>query len=202
MNRPFRSPRLSSPVSPALPAAHPEVHAYRNWRGQIVCHHHVDVTTIVEISTPQRLFPLVHVFHDADIRDVVDLTAELHGVRSDPTATRSGRWLARAASVGARVPGVIPAMYVLMGRSVRTRQRSGTVAVTAVGMFAGGGGFGIAPMTLNVTPSRCGRGYRATAGHRRTSRGPRRARSHRHNRSQRRRWSPCSPFRCGAPATD
>jgi hypothetical protein len=115
-------------------AAHPEVHAYRNWRGQIVCHHHVDVTTIVEISTPQRLFPLVHVFHDADIRDVVDLTAELHGVRSDPTATGSGRWLARAASVGARVPGVIPAMYVLMGRSVRTRQRSGTVAVTAVGM--------------------------------------------------------------------
>jgi pyruvate/2-oxoglutarate dehydrogenase complex dihydrolipoamide acyltransferase (E2) component len=128
--------------------AHPEVHAYRNWRGQIVWHHHVDVTTIVEISTPQGLFPLVHVLRDADIRDVVDLTAELHGVKSVPSATGSGRWLARVTSVGARIPGAIPAMYALMGRSVRARQRSGTVGVTAVGMFAGGGGFGIAPVTL------------------------------------------------------
>jgi pyruvate/2-oxoglutarate dehydrogenase complex dihydrolipoamide acyltransferase (E2) component len=30
-------------------AAHPEVHAYRNWRGQLITHHHVDVGTMVEI---------------------------------------------------------------------------------------------------------------------------------------------------------
>jgi pyruvate/2-oxoglutarate dehydrogenase complex dihydrolipoamide acyltransferase (E2) component len=35
-------------------AAHPEVHAYRNWRGQLVTHHYVDVATMVEISTPLR----------------------------------------------------------------------------------------------------------------------------------------------------
>jgi pyruvate/2-oxoglutarate dehydrogenase complex dihydrolipoamide acyltransferase (E2) component len=35
-----------------------------------------------------------------------------------------------------------------MGRSVRIRQRIGTVGVTAVGMFAGGGGFGITQLTL------------------------------------------------------
>lgn len=129
-------------------AEHPEVHAYRNWRGQIVLHHQVDVTTIVEIPTPQGPFPLAHVVRDAGSRDVVDLTAELHRVKSDPTATGSGRWLARVAPVGARVPGLIPAMYALMGRSVAARQRSGTVAVTAVGMFAGGAGFAIAPLTL------------------------------------------------------
>ncbi len=39
-------------------------------------------------------------------------------------------------------------MYALMGRSVRFRQQTGTVAVTAVGMFAGGGGSAIAPPTL------------------------------------------------------
>ena len=37
-------------------AAHPEVHTYRNWRGQLVTHDHVDVTTMVEISTPQGVF--------------------------------------------------------------------------------------------------------------------------------------------------
>ena len=36
-------------------AAHPQVHAYRNWRGQLVTHHHVDVVTMVEIPTPQGL---------------------------------------------------------------------------------------------------------------------------------------------------
>ena len=39
-------------------------------------------------------------------------------------------------------------MYAVMARSVAVRQRVGTVAVTAVGMFAGGGGFGITPMTM------------------------------------------------------
>ena len=129
-------------------AAHPEVHAYRNWRGQIVLHHHVDVTTIVEISTPQGLFPLAHVVRDADIRDIVDLTGELRNAKRAPLATGSGRWLARLGRVGPRVPGLLPAMYAVMGRSVRTRQQTGTVTVTAVGMFAGGGGFAIAPTSL------------------------------------------------------
>jgi hypothetical protein len=39
-------------------------------------------------------------------------------------------------------------MYAVMGRSVRAHLQSGTVQVTAVGMFAGGGGFAIAPPTL------------------------------------------------------
>jgi pyruvate/2-oxoglutarate dehydrogenase complex dihydrolipoamide acyltransferase (E2) component len=129
-------------------AEHPEVHAYRNWLGQLVSHQHVDVTTIVEITTPQGPFPLAHVIRDADIRDVADLTAELRRVKTDPTVSGSGRWLARAAPIAARIPGVIPAMYRMMGRSVRVRQHTGTVAVTAVGMFAGGGGFGITQPTL------------------------------------------------------
>jgi pyruvate/2-oxoglutarate dehydrogenase complex dihydrolipoamide acyltransferase (E2) component len=129
-------------------AAYPQVHAYRNWLGQVVSHRHVDVNTIIEIVTPQGPFPLAHVIRDADIRDVSDLTAELRRVKTDPSVSGSGQWLARAAPLGARIPGVFPAMYTVMGRSVRFRQRVGTVAVTAVGMFAGGGGFAIAQPTL------------------------------------------------------
>ena len=40
------------------------------------------------------------------------------------------------------------AFYLAMSRSVAIRQRVGSVAVTAVGMFAGGGGFGLTPMSL------------------------------------------------------
>lgn len=38
-------------------AAHPQVHAYRSWRGRLVRHHHVDVTTLVEVTTAQGPFP-------------------------------------------------------------------------------------------------------------------------------------------------
>ena len=34
-------------------AAHPDVHAYRNWRGQLVTHRHVDVTTMSR-SRPRK----------------------------------------------------------------------------------------------------------------------------------------------------
>lgn len=129
-------------------AARPDVHAYRNWRGQLVTHRHVDVTTIVEISTPQGPFGLPHVLRDADLRSVSDLTAELHRVKRDPSASRTGSWLERFAPAAARVPGAIRAMYAVMARSVAVRQRIGTVAVTAVGMFAGGSGFGLSPMTV------------------------------------------------------
>jgi pyruvate/2-oxoglutarate dehydrogenase complex dihydrolipoamide acyltransferase (E2) component len=129
-------------------AAHPEVHVYRNWRGQLVSHRHVDVATIVEVDTAQGPFPLAHVVRDAGSRDVADLTAELHRVKKDARARAESGWLARVATIGTRVPGVIPVLYAAMGRSVRVRQRIGTVGVTAVGMFAGGAGFGITGLTL------------------------------------------------------
>ena len=58
--------------------------------------HLQDVTTMIEISTPQGPFGLPHVLSDADVRDVPDLTAELHRVKREPASSSSGRWLERA----------------------------------------------------------------------------------------------------------
>lgn len=74
--------------------------------------------------------------------------AEVRRVKHAPSTSAGGRLLERAGPVGTRVPGAVAAMYAIMARSVAVRRRTGTVAVTAVGMFAGGGGFGLAPMTL------------------------------------------------------
>jgi pyruvate/2-oxoglutarate dehydrogenase complex dihydrolipoamide acyltransferase (E2) component len=129
-------------------ATYPEVHAYRDWRGRLVLHHHADVATLVEIVTPQGLFAVPHVLRDADVRDVADLSAELRAVKAQPGTSGSGRMLARFGTTATRVPGVVAAFYAVLGRTVRMRRLSGTVAVTAVGMFADGGGFGLAPPTL------------------------------------------------------
>jgi hypothetical protein len=135
-------------IASAAPAAaaRPDVHAYRNWRGQLVSHRHVDVATIIEIATAQGPFPRAHAIRDADIRGVIDLTRELRTVKADPSASGSDGWLARVAPRAARVPGLFAAVYALTRRSPRLRQLTGTVAVTAVGMFGGGGGFAIAPL--------------------------------------------------------
>jgi pyruvate/2-oxoglutarate dehydrogenase complex dihydrolipoamide acyltransferase (E2) component len=129
-------------------AAYPQVHAYRDWRGRLVQHRHVDVQTLVEVATVQGSFGLVHVVRDADLRTVADISDELRAVKADLDATGTGRMLHRFGPAAARVPGLFPAMYAVMSRSKRVHLATGTVQVTAIGMFAGGAGFAIAPPTL------------------------------------------------------
>jgi pyruvate/2-oxoglutarate dehydrogenase complex dihydrolipoamide acyltransferase (E2) component len=129
-------------------AAHPAVHAYRDSLGRLVQHQHVDIQTLVEVPTAQGPFGLVHVVRDADLRDVADITAELREVKSHPTATTTGRLLTVVAPVLGRIPGLYRLMFAVMSRSRRVHRQSGTVQVSAVGMFAGGAGFAVAPPTL------------------------------------------------------
>jgi pyruvate/2-oxoglutarate dehydrogenase complex dihydrolipoamide acyltransferase (E2) component len=129
-------------------ASHPQVHAYRDWRGRLVRHHHVDVQTLIEVPTGQGPFGLVHVVRDADVRTVAGISAELRAVKADAATTTTGRLLRTVAPAAGRIPGLYRAMYAAMSRSVRVHLATGTVQVTAVGMFAGGGGFAIAPPTL------------------------------------------------------
>jgi pyruvate/2-oxoglutarate dehydrogenase complex dihydrolipoamide acyltransferase (E2) component len=129
-------------------AAHPGVHAYRDWRGRLVRHRHVDVQTLIEVPTAQGPFGLVHVVRDADVRGVPEISSELRGVKAEPGVTATGRLVQAVAPVAGRVPGLFRAMYAVMGRSVRVHLQTGTVQVTAVGMFAGGAGFAIAPPTV------------------------------------------------------
>jgi hypothetical protein len=91
---------------------------------------------------------MVHVIRDADLRGVADLSAELRAVKADATITTSGRLLSTLASAGGRVPGGYRLMYAVVRRSRRAHLATGTVQVTAVGMFGGGGGYAIAPPTL------------------------------------------------------
>jgi pyruvate/2-oxoglutarate dehydrogenase complex dihydrolipoamide acyltransferase (E2) component len=123
-------------------SAHPEVHAYRDWRGRLVLHHFVDVATIVEVIRSDGSFPLAHLIRDADVRSVADISAEIRRVKANPVATPSGARLERFPPL-LRLPGAFRVMYAAMARSPRVRRIAGTVEVTAVGMFGGGDGFGI-----------------------------------------------------------
>lgn len=129
-------------------ARHPEVHGYRNWRGRLVLHRHVDIATLIEVSTPTGIFPLAHLIVDAETRSVADISHEIRKIQRDPGASRSRRQLDRGLPLIAAVPGFTRLGYHLANRSVRLRRQVGTVSLTAVGMFGGGAGFGIAAPTL------------------------------------------------------
>ena len=129
-------------------AAHPQVHAYRDFRGRLVRHDGVDIATIVEIATPDGLFPLAHVVRNAQDRTVLDVGDELHAVKSRPSESATGRWLTRLTAIAARVPFLLSVFYWVAARSVTARRRFGTVTITSVGMFLGGSGHGIGVPTI------------------------------------------------------
>ena len=131
-------------------AAHPEVHAYRNWTGRLVVHHHVDVAMLVEVTTPDGSFPLAHLIRDADLRPPAEITAEIRQVKDNPGQGVSGRLFTRAARPAGRIPGAVALFYRLAAKSTRLRRFTGTVSVTSVGMFGGGGGFGIGQPTIQT----------------------------------------------------
>jgi pyruvate/2-oxoglutarate dehydrogenase complex dihydrolipoamide acyltransferase (E2) component len=129
-------------------ASHPQVHAYRDWRGRLVEHRHVDIQVLIEVPTGRGAFGLVHVVRDADVRSVADISTEIRAVKADPAGAGSGRLLHTLAPALGRVPGLYRSMYAVMSRSHHAREAIGTVQVSAIGMFAAGGGFAIAPPTL------------------------------------------------------
>ncbi|MFH8250212.1 2-oxo acid dehydrogenase subunit E2 [Microbacterium sp. B2969] len=129
-------------------AHNPEVHGYRNWRGRIVVHSFVDTTVLVEVPTVDRPIAFPRVLRDTQSRSVADLTAEIEAAKREPFAGAPGQLLHRWGRLVAAIPGASRLMYATMSRSVRIRQRIGTVGVTNVGMFGGGGGFGMSPPTV------------------------------------------------------
>jgi pyruvate/2-oxoglutarate dehydrogenase complex dihydrolipoamide acyltransferase (E2) component len=106
------------------------------------------VQVLIEVATGQGPFGLVHVIRDADIRGVAEISAEIRAVKGRPASTGNGRMLDTLAPTLGRVPGLYRMMYAVMSRSHRLHDAIGTVQVTALGMFADGGGFAIAPPTL------------------------------------------------------
>lgn len=131
-------------------AAHPEVHAYRGWSGRLLRHRHVDIATMVEVQTPDGVFPLAHPVRSADTRGVSEISAELQGIRHDPTTGASGRLLMRWGSKAGQIPGLIGLGYLTARHSPSIRRRTGTVTASSVGMMMGGNGFVIGTPTLST----------------------------------------------------
>ncbi len=121
------------------------MHAYRKGRGQLVLFDDVDVGVAVERDLEGEKVPVGIVIRVADKKAVTDIHGEIRSARTEPNPWSSAvRWLPLWLLVPAPVRRFLWALFLSDPR--RRKQLSGTVVVTAVGMFGTGTGWGI-PLT-------------------------------------------------------
>jgi chloramphenicol O-acetyltransferase len=133
-------------------AAHPLLHAHRNWRHQLVAFDDVDVVTLIEPEVGAYAFP--HIIRAANRKSFREIHDEIRAVQSQPA--KSDQKAGRLARWGPHAPGFLRSLFyrVMLLNPHWLKKYAGTVVVTAVGMFAHGGGwgFGFAPFhTLTLT---------------------------------------------------
>jgi len=121
------------------------MHAYRNWRGQLVLFDEVDVTSMFEIEADGKKLPLARVIRAVNKRTYREIHDEIRGIQAE--RRQEGNlpyaqflWLYRL------VPAFLRRLaYRILLKNPHWIKRSiGTVQITAVGMFGEGGGWAIA----------------------------------------------------------
>lgn len=130
---------------------HPHVQAYRDWRGRIVQFDDVDVMVIVETQIDGEQIGVPHVIKAANRRSLQSIHDEIRTAQNNPNEGRQ----TGLASLGLRLPGPLRRLIWRLPQSFprRWKRLAGTVAVTSVGMFGTGGGWGVSPTnyTLQLT---------------------------------------------------
>jgi pyruvate/2-oxoglutarate dehydrogenase complex dihydrolipoamide acyltransferase (E2) component len=127
------------------------VHAYRNWRNQLVLFDEVDVSTMIETEVDRVALP--HVIRAANKKTFRELSQEIRTIQASPAKSKQKSWLLDAASYAPTFAHEV--FYWLLFKNPHwLKQTAGTVIVTSVGMFGKGAGwgFGFLPMhTLGLT---------------------------------------------------
>jgi pyruvate/2-oxoglutarate dehydrogenase complex dihydrolipoamide acyltransferase (E2) component len=122
-------------------AAHPRLHAHRNWRNQFVVFDDVDVVTLIESKADTVAFP--HIIRAANRKSFRDIHDEIRAVQARPHT--SSQQAGRIARWGPYLPGFVRGLFyrVMLMNPHWLKKFAGTVVVTAVGMFANGSGWGL-----------------------------------------------------------
>jgi len=120
------------------------MHAYRNWRNQLVLFDEVDVATMFEIEVDGKKLPLAHVIKAANRRSFRDIHDEIRGLQAERKRDTSMPY-GRLVALYPLVPAFIRRfLYRVLLRSPHLmKERIGTIILTAVGMFGQGSGWAI-----------------------------------------------------------
>lgn len=124
-------------------AQHKHMHACRSWGGRAVLFDEVDVNAMFEVDVDGARGIRPHILRAANRRGPRDIHAEIRAFQDDPRGRET-------AAIGGFVllPGFVrrPILRMVLGNPRWAKELHGTVALTSIGMFGAGAGWGI-PMT-------------------------------------------------------
>lgn len=129
----------------------PHLHAYRNWRGQLVIFDTVNINTMVEINRDGKKIPIPHILKAANQKSLAEIHHEIRSTQQNPRQTEESRFMDWFLFLPAFIRRFF--YWAVMRIPQLFRKVSSSVMVTAVGMFGQGGGWGITMpnFTLTVT---------------------------------------------------
>jgi pyruvate/2-oxoglutarate dehydrogenase complex dihydrolipoamide acyltransferase (E2) component len=127
------------------------MHAYKNWRNQMIVFDEVDANTLFEVEVDGRKLIQTHIIRGINKKTFLDIHSEIRAFQVEHGSSRESkffRWFVL-------LPGFLRRIFywVLFKNSHLLKEYFGTVSVTAVGMFGTGGFWGI-PVpnhTLQIT---------------------------------------------------
>lgn len=129
----------------------PHMHAYRNWRNQLVIFDDVNITSMVETEIEGQKTPMPYTFKAVNRKSYLDIHNEIRASQEAPDQTAAMNFMGWFLFL----PAFIRRMFywVVMKMPKLLRNYSSSVMVTAVGMFGKSGGWGITMpnFTLTVT---------------------------------------------------
>ncbi len=119
-----------------------QLHAYRNWRNQVIIFDDVDVNMLFEVEVGGRKTIRPHILRGVNHKDVWTLHAE---IRAFQAQSDSGRQESRFIDRFVRLPGFARRLFLryLFTHPHLIKAYYGTVIVSSIGMFGEGGGWGI-----------------------------------------------------------
>ena len=120
---------------------HKHVQAYRDWRNRLIIFDDVDVVVMIESEVNHVAIP--HIIRAANQKSFRAIHDEIRAVQMRPAQSeQQSGWLMRLAPY---VPSFVRRLFIWtrLKNPHWFKQNSGTVVVTAFGMFGRGGGWGV-----------------------------------------------------------
>lgn len=118
-----------------------QLHAYRNWRNQLILFDEVDVNMLFEVEVDGKKMIRPHILRGVNKKSVLEIHQEIRAFQQEHQSSAESKFI----DWFVRLPGFARRSFlrVLFKNPQWLKQYYGTVLVTSIGMFGVGSGWGI-----------------------------------------------------------
>jgi pyruvate/2-oxoglutarate dehydrogenase complex dihydrolipoamide acyltransferase (E2) component len=118
-----------------------QMHAYRNWRNQLIIFDEVDVNMLFEVEVDGKKTIRPHIIRGVNQKSIREIHEEIRAFQNEHASSQESKFI----EWFVRLPGLFRRLFlwVLFQNPRLIKDYYGTVLVTSVGMFGTGSGWGI-----------------------------------------------------------